>query len=282
MKKTTFFVVASIFFILSSCIPSLHSIVNEENRITDDRLIGQWKMEEDVFITINNFSIESDDEKDRQEGIKMAQELGAGMKGLFGNKKKYSLWKFERAAIITAVDDEKLTSPKGHGLSVTFNGGVPSMVPKKWTITDKKDLPYYILTYKKANGKKKLMKVELTKIKGALYMDIYPYNEPNESRFGVNSINAHTFAKVEIKAGKLLIHSFNILEIEELLKTKKIRLKHEILPHAVIEHGEISYDDMMVLTASTKELRAFIGKYSDNKDLFDEAEELIAYNEKNP
>ena len=282
MKKTTLFIVVSVFFLVSSCIPSLHPIVSEENRIIDDRLVGDWKMEEDVFVSNFEFNIETDDEKDKQEGIEMMKELEAGVKGLFGNKENYSLWKFERAATITAVDEKKLKNPKGHGLEATFNSWVTSLVPKNLTIIERKDLPYYILTYKKSNGKKELMKVELTEINGAIYMDIYPLNEPKESRFGVNQINAHTFAKVEIKKEKLLIRSFNILEIEELLKTKKIRLKHEIIPYAKFKDGNIDYEDNIVLTAPTTELRAFIAKYSNNENLFDEAEELTAYNEKNP
>ncbi|GEM_PF-2432036 len=289
MRKTTLFFTTFVFFLVSSCIPSLHSIVNDENRMTDDRLIGDWKMEEDIFddATINfEFSVESVDEEDRQEGIKMMKELEKEMKQMkFGSKKKYSSWKFERAAIITAKEDttkstvnKKVTTDA----TATFHGGAPSMVPENWTIIEKKELPFYVLTYKKSDDTKQYMKAELTKIKGELYIDFYPYREPDESRFGINSINAHTFAKVEIKEGKLLLHSFNLTEIEGLLKTKKIRLKHETITNATIEDGKIIYDDYMVLTASTEELRAFIAKYSDNEDLFDEAEELTANNEKNP
>lgn len=282
MKKTTLFFTVFAFFLVTSCIPSLHSIVSEENRVTDDRLVGDWKMEEDVYVSNFEFSVESDDEEDRQEGIKMMKELGGEMKGLFGNKKNYSLWRFERAAIITAVDKEKLASPKGHGTEVIFRGWATSLVPKEWTIIERKELPYYILTYKKPKGKKELMKVELTKISGAIYMDIHPMGNPNESRFGINQINAHTFAKVEMKDGKLLIHSFNNLQIEDLLKTKKIRLKHEIIPSVKYNNGNVDTEDNLVLTASTEELRAFITKYSDNENLFEEAEELTRYNEKTP
>lgn len=289
MKKTTLFFTVFVFFLVSSCIPSLHSIVSDKNRVTDDRLVGDWKMEEDIFddATINfEFSVESDDKEDRQEGIKMMKELGEDMKGVLGKKKKNSLWKFERAAIITAkegttkstINNKKITTDA----TATFHGGALSMVPENWTIIEKEDLPFYILTYKKSDDTKQYMKAELTKIKGALYIDFYPYSELDESRFGINSINAHTFAKVEIKEGKLLLHSFNLTEIEGLLKTKKIRLKHETITNATIEEGKIVYDDYMVLTASTEELRAFIAKYSDNEDLFEDAEELTAYNEKNP
>ncbi len=287
MKKTTLFFTVFVFFLVSSCLPSLHSIVNDENRVTDDRLIGDWKMEEDIFddATIKfEFSYESDE--DKQEGIKMMKNLGEDMKGLFEKKKKYSLWKFERAAIITAKEDTTKSTVNNKKVTTdataTFHGGAPSMVPENWTIIEKKELPFYVLTYRKSDDTKQYMKAELTKIKGELYIDFYPYREPDESRFGINSINAHTFAKVEIKEGKLLLHSFNLTEIEGLLKTKKIRLKHETITNATIEDGKMIYDDYMVLTASTEELRAFIAKYSDNEDLFDEAEELTTYNEKNP
>ena len=95
MKKLFLILTTALFFFLSSCIPSLHSIVNEENRITDDRIIGTWKMEE---YTINEdnfqFSVQSNDKEDEQEGIRLMNELQEDLK----KQKKYSIWQFERAA----------------------------------------------------------------------------------------------------------------------------------------------------------------------------------------
>ena len=158
------------------------------------------------------------------------------------------------------------------------------MLPKdrKWTVVEKEELPFYILTYKVKDDKERLMKVELTKIGADYYLDFYPYYSESENRFSVNSIHTHTFAKVIFEGDKLTLNHFNIIEIEKLIKNKKLRLKHEILGATTMKDGEMDYTDNMVLTASTQELRAFITKYSDNEDLFDATEELTRYNEKTP
>ena len=284
MKKTTLVFTVFAFFLVSSCLPSLHSIVNDENRVTDDRLVGEWKMEEDIFddATIKfDFSVSSDDEED----IRLMKELGKEIKQIkFGSKKKYSSWKFERAAKIVAKDEEAMTHPKGHGLTVTLSVGTPSMLPKdrKMTIVEKKEFPFYILTYRKSNGQKRVMRVDLTKINGGLFADFYPFGDADDNRFSMNYIHAHTFAKVAFVDGKITMQSFNIDKIEELLKSKRIRLKHETISKIVRENNSFVTEENLVLTASTEELRAFISKFSDNEDLFDEAEELTAYNEKNP
>jgi len=284
MKKTTLFIAAAVFFLVSSCIPSLHSIVDEENRVVDDRLVGDWLLEEDVFLDMKfNFSVTSDDKADETVGIEMMKEFAKGFTPK--SKKKSSHWKIERAMNFKAKDEEAMTHPKGHGLSISFNnGGALSMLPKnrKWTIVEKEELPFYILTYKVGKDKKRLMRVELTKIGTDYYLDFYPYYTDSENRFSANSIYAHTFAKVIFTNDKLTLNHFNIIEIEKLIKSKKLRLKHEILDETTVKNGEADYTDNMVLTASTQELRAFISKYSDNENLFDEAEELTRYNEKTP
>jgi len=81
----------------------------------------------------------------------------------------------------------------------------------------------------------------------------------------VNYIAGHTFAKVNFEEGKLNLEMFDGEFVENLIKSRKVRLRHE----------KIGIDGDIVLTASTKELRSFIGKYGDNPDLFDDAEVLV-------
>jgi len=168
-------------------------------------------------------------------------------------------------------------------------GGVSSTLKKIQTqfntediiIEYKEELPYYILSYypNASADQATTMKVELTKIGGNIYMDMFPINDKITGRFSTNFIEAHTFAKVEFNEEKLLFHSFDTVRIEDLLKSKKVRLKHEIITKAKNDQNKIVYEESVVLTAPTKELRAFIEKYGTEEDLFDDAEELTAYHE---
>ena len=146
MKKTTFFITAAVFFLVSSCIPSLHSIVNEENRVTDDRLIGDWKVADNAKISVTNFSVTSDDKEDQKEGERLLKEYIDSI----NNAKNYSIWKFERAA---KLKFEYSTLPEGT-LSWTHEsiGGAESTLVKlkkvykndNIIISQQEELPYYL------------------------------------------------------------------------------------------------------------------------------------------
>ncbi len=47
MRKLRFILAAMITILIVSCLPSLHSIVNDQNRILDDRILGMWTIGED-------------------------------------------------------------------------------------------------------------------------------------------------------------------------------------------------------------------------------------------
>jgi len=107
-------------------------------------------------------------------------------------------------------------------------------------ISQQEELPYYVLTHEEADipGSRVEMVVNLTKINGDLYMDIYPKKVNGIiGRFEDNFIGAHTFAKLEFKRNKWLMYHFDVDELKRLIKSKRVRLKHEI---TYLRHDQIS------------------------------------------
>ena len=195
-----------------------------------------------------------------KEMVRKAFELN--IDDIFLNRE--SIWTFERAANVTFEKN------KGQRLnsSISMTVGAPSFAPHGYELTESKELPFYILTHQeieKSDTTISYLLVHLTEIGGQKYLDFIPYPKGDKRRqgaFAANYISGHTFAKVEFNNGKLSLKSFDDEFIEALIKNRKVRLTHEKLG---LEGG-------IVLTASTKELRAFIEKYGDDSDLFDDAQ----------
>ena len=294
MKKTTLFVTAFAFFLVFSCIriPTLHSIVNEENRITDDRLIGDWLLVDGYFLDDFPIEFESEDPMDILDGvdagIEMLEENGQSFKDFITKGNFYTTWKFERAA---NLEFEYTTLPKGTtAWSAQAIGGEKSSleeIRKQYNsddivIKEKKELPYYILTAKETEAYpfKFKMKVEVTKINGEIYMDIFPLNlHIVPEKFVSNFIRTHTFVKLVFKENKWLMYIIDADEIRNLIKTKRIRLKHEIYTTTKLEDNKMVSEENFVLTASTEELRAFLEKYGKEETLYADIEGLIKYDE---
>ncbi len=259
MKKFKIFVAASLFLIVYSCIPSLHPIYTDQNRITDDRLIGDWVSSEKNDKSISfTFEVSSDDSLDQKEGIKLMED--------FWGSEEENNWKFERAGAVTASYDRG----ESNNASISMSLSAKSMIPKGFELDQFDPLPFYMLThtsYEREDTIKDYMLVNLTYIGEDLYMDFYPYSLKDKqmrTRFASNHINGHTFAKVMISDNKVTLQSFNQEYISDLIKNKRVRIKHEIL-------GE----DQILLTASTNELRAFIEKYGNDPELYDTEETLV-------
>ena len=107
--------------------------------------------------------------------------------------------------------------------------------------------------------------VHLVKIKDDLFLDIFPskapwdMDDPNESKWPYNfllMIPAHTFVKIDSLAPKLKLR----LMLETQLK-KILEENPEAIANVVVE-------DRPVLTASTRELQAFVLKYADDERVF--------------
>lgn len=267
MRKLSLLLIAISLFI-ASCIPSLHPIYTDETRVFDERLEGRWINEnENIKIQDLSFKNENNTKIDINK-LELKLEDDDVFDGVFGLS-SFGYWEFQRAANIRY---EK----KGQNNSVTnvtlefqmMNRPDSTLLAKGFNVAEIELLDFYVLEYSDLldeSESSEKMKVNLTEIGGDLYMDFEPLPEMREAtRFSVNMIPAHTFAKVILEDGRMIMKSFDSEYISELIKSKRVRLKHELV------------EETIILTASTEELRAFISKYGDDDELFMDNETLIA------
>lgn len=117
--------------------------------------------------------------------------------------------------------------------------------------------------------------MHLTQLGGELFMDLYPYEscgvmkgESKDCRkleyLVQNFIPVHSFSKVEIGQEKLVITEFDVDRLKSLFRQNRIRLRHE----------KLDEEDLIILTASTPDLRKFIGKYAGDPKAFLEPVEM--------
>jgi len=265
--------------VMSSCLlPSLHPIYTEDTREIDDRIIGTWVMDQTSDLQVQ-YDLQVDQEGDTLvniEDINMAtlriennntlKEDKENIKNLFSDfsiDKPVSIWTFERAINVTF---ERYISESSNS-TISISIGAPSMAPKGYKIASKNVLPYYFLIHKEIEHGDTIttrLLTNLTKIGAETYIDFVPY-QFNKGLFSNNNINAHSFAKLSFDNEQLEIEMFDGEYITGLLHNKRIRLKHENL-------GE---EDEIILTASTQELRSFIGKYGDDADLYDDPQVFV-------
>lgn len=114
------------------------------------------------------------------------------------------------------------------------------------------------------DGLKGAFVVHMIKLRGKLFLDVYPgapwnIEDPNLSGLPFNSllqIPTHTLVRID---------SFNPKLKMSLMSEARLKKMLEANPDA-IAHVEI--EDRPVLTASTKELQAFVLKHLDDEELF--------------
>ena len=263
-----------IVILVSSCVPSLHPIYTESTTEVDDRLLGTWSMESSSALVSVEYDIEITTEGNRtirysntdtnsmsnEEMIRDAFQIDRNK--IFPSSQ--SIWTFERAANISF--EKKSSGSISAFVSMTL--GAPSFVPEGFEITESEELSFYILTHKEledGDTTVSYLLVHMTEIGGEMYLDFVPFPKGDKRRqgaFAANYISGHTFAKVGFENGKLSIRMFDGEFIKNLVKSRKMRLRHE----------RLGIDGDIVLTASTRELRAFIDKYGNNTEMFDEAQ----------
>ena len=116
-------------------------------------------------------------------------------------------------------------------------------------------------------GKKGWFVAHLVKLKKRFFLDVYPSElpwepeDPNKVKWPYNSlflIPAHTFLKIDSIEPELKMRLTMEGEMEKLLKEDPNAVRHT------------SVEDRLVLTASTKELQAFVLKYADDSRVFPE------------
>lgn len=96
-------------------------------------------------------------------------------------------------------------------------------------------------------------------IANELYLDILVVPNASEDKGSLRNTQlafTHTFYKFKLKGTEAELYPADFKWIEDNLKKKKIKIKHEKLEN-----------DNLLLTASTKELQQFVKKYS-SKGLF--------------
>lgn len=123
----------------------------------------------------------------------------------------------------------------------------------------------YKLIFTGEDGLRGSFVAHLVKLKDRLFLDVFPsevpwdLEDPNESDWPYNllfMIPTHTVVKIDAIGADLKLR----LVLETQLK-KLIEENPDAIAHVVIE-------DRPVLTASTKELQAFVLKYADGDKLF--------------
>jgi hypothetical protein len=137
-----------------------------------------------------------------------------------------------------------------------------------WQFSDaNKPEKAYELIFTDTEGKKGSFAAHLVKLDKKLFLDVYPnemplnLDDPNKTQWLYNTfllIPAHTFIKVNAIEPQLKLQITDNEEFKKLLKED---------PN-VIEHTSI--EDKLVLTASTKELQAFVLKYANDSRVFTE------------
>ncbi len=123
----------------------------------------------------------------------------------------------------------------------------------------------YKLIFSDDKGKKGSFVAHLVKLQNKLFLDVYPDelpwgpDDPNEAKWLYNSfflIPAHTFIKIDSIEPQLKMRFIMESEMKELLKEDPNAVKHT------------SIEDRVILTASTKELQAFVLKHADDNRVF--------------
>jgi hypothetical protein len=117
----------------------------------------------------------------------------------------------------------------------------------------------YKLVYSDDEGKKGSFVVHLVKLENKLFLDVLPSQFPSEQqdwekmKWAYNFfffVPAHTFIKIDSIEPKLKMRRTVNDEMKELFKEEPNAVKHELV------------EDEIILTASTKELQAFVLKYA--------------------
>ena len=129
----------------------------------------------------------------------------------------------------------------------------------------------YKLIFSNKKGQKGSFVALLVKLENSLFLDVFPDefpcdpDDPNKTDWHFNVfflIPAHTFIKIDSIEPQLKMRLTIEDKMEELL---------EQYPNAVKHTSSIW--DRLVLTASTKELQAFVLKYADDERVF--ANEIV-------
>ena len=123
----------------------------------------------------------------------------------------------------------------------------------------------YKLIFVDNEGQKGSFDARLTKLENKLFLDVYPSEppwdeeDPSKVEWSFNTLffmPVHTFIKINGIEPELKLQLTDDDELKKLLKENPNSIEHT------------STEDKFVLTASTKELQAFVVKYADDSRVF--------------
>ncbi len=123
----------------------------------------------------------------------------------------------------------------------------------------------YKLIFSDKKGQKGSFVAHLVKLENSLFLDVFPDefpcdpDDPNKVKWAYNSlflIPAHAFIKINSIEPQLKMRLTDDDKMPELLEEDPNAVKHT------------SIEDRFILTASTKELQAFVLKYADDNRVF--------------
>jgi hypothetical protein len=118
--------------------------------------------------------------------------------------------------------------------------------------------------------------LNLTRLGRHIYMDLYPFENcgtfsgtfmtdsqeqgdcSKSENILRNFLPVHSFSRVEMRQDRLVITEFDVDRLKSLFEKNRIRLGHE----------KLEEEDLILLTASTDDLRKFIVKYADDPKAF--------------
>lgn len=128
--------------------------------------------------------------------------------------------------------------------------------------------PHYELTVIEY-GEKAVFDAHLLHLGDYYYFNFYLKEFEMENNMALsNLLPVNTFARTQIYTDSLNIEFFNFDFLSNLIKEKKIRIKHVITKE----------DERLLLTAPTEELQKYVIKYEDNTELVDN--EVMLYRHK--
>ncbi len=123
----------------------------------------------------------------------------------------------------------------------------------------------YKLIFSDDKGQKGSFVAHLVKLQNSLFLDVFPdefpcdTEDPNKTDWLYNVfflVPVHIFIKIDSIEPQLKMRLTDDDKMEELLKKDPNAVKH------------MSIEDRLILTASTKELQAFVLEYADDNRLF--------------
>jgi len=130
---------------------------------------------------------------------------------------------------------------------------------------DEKDMAYELFL-SSPEGNRGSFVANLVKLENSLFLDVYPsqfpsgrLEDPNEARWPYNKlffVPVHTFIKIDSIEPQLKMRLTDDEKMGQLLEEYPNVVKYELV------------DNKLILTASTKELQAFVLKYADDSRVF--------------